>query len=98
MRTAERNVLDRAENELERICEQMRRNCEDALELLGHIDLEELSPENRERVHCRIHTLREIVRIFRPDFEKKLMVEMDRLRRALSRDEAKTLFYGLDEF
>jgi aspartyl/asparaginyl-tRNA synthetase len=72
MPTPETNILDQAENELEKIFKRMRRNCEEALELLRHINLEELSPEQREQIHLRIHTLREMVRILSPDFEKKL--------------------------
>ena len=73
MPAPETNILDRGEKELEQIFERMRRNCEDALAILRHINLEELSTENREHVYSQIHTLREMVRIFSPDFEKKLI-------------------------
>jgi hypothetical protein len=63
-----------------------------------HIDLAGLSPEIGEQVHSQIHTLREMVRILSPDFEKKLMVETAKLRRGLSREEALRLLYGLGEF
>jgi hypothetical protein len=98
MPTPEKNVLDRSQKELEQTFERMGRNCEDALAVLRHINLDEVSPENREQVHDQIHTLREMVRILSPDFEKKLMVETAKLGRALSRDEVQTLLYGLDEF
>jgi hypothetical protein len=91
MPTPEKNVLDRSQKELEQTFERMVRNCEDALAILRHINLDELSPENREQVHDRIHTLREMVRIFSPDFEKKMMVQTAKLRRALSRDEVLSL-------
>jgi hypothetical protein len=51
-----------------------------------------------EQVHDQIHTLREMVRILSPDFEKKLMVQTAKLGHALSRDEVLSLLYGLDEF
>jgi hypothetical protein len=98
MRASATDILDRAENELEQIFERMRRHCESALGIFRHINLDELSPENREHICDRIHTLREMARILSPDFEKKLMIETDKLGRALSRDEAQTLLYGLDEF
>jgi hypothetical protein len=98
MPAPEPNILDRGEKELEQIFERTRRNCEDALAIVRHINLEELSPENREHICGKIHTLREMVRILSPDFEKKLMVETAKLRRGLSREEALRLLYGLDEF
>jgi aspartyl/asparaginyl-tRNA synthetase len=98
MPSPETNILDRAESEVEQIFERMRRHCERALAILRDINLDELSPENREQVHRQIHALREFVRILSPDFEKKLMVEAAKLGRDLSREEALRLLYGLDEF
>jgi hypothetical protein len=98
MRTPETNILDRAKSEVEQIFERMRRHCEGALAIFRHINLGELSPEDREQAHHQIHTLREIVRILSSEFEEKLMVETAKLGRDLSRDEAQTLLYGLDEF
>ena len=98
MPTPETNTLDRAESEVEQIFERMRRHCEGALAIFRHINLDELSPENREQVHRQIHMLREMFRILSPDFEKQMMVETAKLGRDLSREEALRLLYGLDEF
>ena len=75
----------------------MRRNCESALEILRGIELDGLSPEVREQLCDRIQTFREIVRILSPDFEKKLMLETDKLGRGLSPEEVRCLLYGLAE-
>ena len=61
------------------------------------MNLEELSPQDREYICGQIHTRREMARILSPDFEKKLMVEAAKLGRDLSREEALRLLYGLDE-
>ena len=98
MPSPETKILDRAESEVEQIFERMRRHCERALAIFRDINLDELSPENREQVHRQIHTLREFVRILSPDFEKKLMVEAAKLGRDLSREEALCLLYGLEKF
>jgi hypothetical protein len=98
MRALETNVLDQAESELEQIFERMGRNCEGALELFRHVNLEELSPQDREYICGQIHTLREMARILSRDFEKKLTVQVAKQGRALSRDEVQTLLYGLEKF
>jgi hypothetical protein len=72
MRTLERrNILDLAQNEHKQILERMRRNCERALAIFWNINLDELCPEDREQAYHQIHTLREIVRILSPEFEKQ---------------------------
>jgi hypothetical protein len=76
----ETNILERATKECERIFERMRQNCEQALEIIRDMDLDDLSPESREQLDGQIHTLREMVRILSPDFEKKLMVERELCR------------------
>jgi hypothetical protein len=38
-----------------------------------------------------------MVRILRPDFEERLMVETEKLGRGLSREDVVGLLYGLDE-
>jgi hypothetical protein len=98
MPNSQTNIFDGAENELEEIFKRMRRNCEEARAIFRHIDLDKLSPKKREQVSSQIHTLREMVRILRPEFGKKLTVETAKLRRALSRDEVLSLLYGLEEF
>ena len=98
MRTPETKILNRAGSELEQIFERTRRHCESALAIFRHVNLDELSPENREQVHGQIHTLREMFRILSPDFEKQMIVETAKLGRDLSREEALRLLYGLDEF
>ena len=90
----EANILLRA-NELEQIFERMRWNCEAALEIIRNIDLNDLSPESRESLCGQIHTLREMVRILSPNFEKKLMVETEKLGRGLSPNEVRCLLYGI---
>ena len=97
MSDSDRNTVERARKELEQVFERMRRNCESALEIMRGIEVDDLSPESREQLCGQIHTLREMVRILSPDFEKKLMVETDKLGRGLSPDEARCLLYGLDE-
>jgi len=49
------------------------------------VNLEELSPQDREYICGQIHTLREMARILSPDFEKKLTVQVAKQGRALSR-------------
>lgn len=90
-------IIIRAINELEQTVERMRLNCEVALEIIRGIDLRNLSPASRERLYSRIHTLREIIRILSPDFEKKLMVTTAKAGRDLSPEEVLSLLYGLDE-
>lgn len=97
MSGSERNIAERARKEFEQILERMRRNSEHALEIIRDIELDDLSPESREQLCGQIHTLREIVRILSPDFEKKLMVETDKLGRDISPDEARCLLYGIAE-
>ena len=75
----------------------MRQNCEQALRIIRDIDLDDLSPENREQLYGQIHTLREIVRILSPDFEKKLIIETEKVGRDLSPDEVRCLLYGIAE-
>ena len=75
----------------------MRLNCEVALEIIRGIDLHGLNPASRERLYSQIHTLREIVRILSPEFEKKLMVATAMSGRDLSPEEVLSLLYGLDE-
>jgi hypothetical protein len=84
MSDAKTTFLSRASNELEEISGRMRRNCEGALEIIRNIGLDDLSPESREWLCGQIHTLREMVRILSPNFEKKLMVETEKLGRGLS--------------
>ena len=86
-----------SDSELEQIFERMRLNCELALEIIRRLDLDHLDPASRERLYDQIHTLREIVRILSPEFEKKLMVETEKRGRGLSPDEARYLLYGMDE-
>jgi len=93
----ETKVLDRIENQLDQILDRTRRNYQDALEIIRDIELDDLSPESREQLYGQIHTLREMVRILSPDFQKKLMVETAKLRRALSPTEVIRLLYGVDE-
>lgn len=83
-------------NELEQILERMRLNCELALEIIRRLDLDRLTPASRERLHSQIHTLREIVRILSPEFEKKLIVATAVAGRDLSPEEVLSLLYGLD--
>jgi len=84
-------------NELEQIFERMRLNCELALEIIRRFDLDRLSHASRERLYSQIHTLREIVRILSPEFEKKLILATAVAGRDLSPEEVLTLLYGLDE-
>ena len=93
----ETNIVERATNEIEQIYERMNRNCEVALEIIQGIEMEDLSLESREQLYGQIHTLREIVRILSPDFEKKLLLATAKSGRALSREEVIALLYGLDE-
>ena len=93
----ETEMVERANKELEQIFERIRRNCESALEILQNIELDGLSPEIREQLYDRTHTFREMVRILRPDFEERLMVETEKLGRGLSREDVVGLLYGLDE-
>ena len=76
----------------------MRRNCKAALEIIQGIEMQDLSLDSREQLYDRIHTLREIVRILSPDFEKKLLVATAKSGHGLSREEVIALLYGLDEF
>jgi hypothetical protein len=91
------NILFRANTELEQLYERMSRNCNVALEIIQGMEMQDLSPESREQLYSRVHTLREIVRILSSDFEEKLLVATARSGRALSRDEVILLLYGLDE-
>jgi hypothetical protein len=93
----ETKMLDRIENELDQILDRTRRNYQDALEIIRDIELDDLSPESRERLYGQIHALREMVRILSPEFQKKLMVETAKLRRGLSPTEVLRLVYGVDE-
>ena len=93
----ERTISFRASNELEQIFERMRRNCEAALEIIRDIELDDLRPQSRERLCDRVHTLREIVRMLSPEFEKKLMVATAKAGRDLSPQDVLSLLYGLDE-
>ena len=93
----ERTISFRANNELEQIFERMRRNYEAALEIIRIMDLDDLSPESREWSCGQIHTLREMVRILSPNFEKKLMAETEKLGRRLSPDEVRCVLYGIAE-
>ena len=93
----ETGVLSRANNELEQILDRMRRNCEAALEILRDIEMDGLSPQSREQLYDRVHTLREMVRILSPDFEEKLMVETERLGRGLSPHEIRCVLYGIPQ-
>ncbi|PWT84184.1 MAG: hypothetical protein C5B58_05115 [Acidobacteria bacterium] len=97
MATPETNILSRGNKELEQVFERMRLNCEVALELIRGIDLHRLNPASRERMYSQIHTIREIVRILSPEFEKKLMVATAMSGRDLSPEEVLSLLYGLDE-
>ena len=65
-----------------------------ALEIIGDIELNDLSPEIREQLYDQIHTLREIVRLLSPDFEEKVIVETAKLGRALSRERFKVCCMG----
>ena len=71
-------ILFRANHELEQIFERMRRNCEQALEIIRDIKRDDLSPQSRQRLCDRVHTLREIVKILTPDFEKELTAETEK--------------------
>ena len=93
----ETKILDRIENELDQILDRTRRNYQDALEIIRELELEDLSPESREQLYSQIHAFREMVRILSPDFQKKLMVETAKLRRALSPTEVVRLLYGVAE-
>ena len=93
----ETTILLRGNHELEQIFERMRRNCEQALEIIRDIERDDLSPQSRQRLCDRVHTLREIVRILTPDFEKKPTVETEKRGRGLSADEARCLPYGMDQ-
>jgi hypothetical protein len=95
MSDAKTTILFPARSELEEISERMRRNCEAALEIIRNIDLDDLSPESRECLCGQIHTLREMVRILSPNFEKKLMLETEKLGRGLSPHEVRCLLYGI---
>jgi hypothetical protein len=97
MAALETNTLSRGNNELEQTFERMKLNCELALEIIRRFDLDHLNPASRERLYSQIHTLREIVRILSPEFEKKLMVALAVSGRDLSPEEVLSLFYGLDE-
>ena len=97
MAAANTNTLSRGDCELEQTFERMRLNCELALEIIRRLDLNRLNPASRERLYSQIHTLREIVRILSPDFEKKLMAALAVSGRDLSPEEILSLFYGLDE-
>jgi hypothetical protein len=93
----ETDVLSRANNELGQVFERTKLNCELALEIIRRLDLEHLNPASRERLYSQIHTLREIVRILSPEFEKQLMVATAMAGRDLTPEEVLNLFYGLDE-
>lgn len=93
----ETKILDRIENELDQILDRTRRNYQDALEIIRDIEPNDLSPERREQLYGQIHALREMVRILRPDFQQKLMVETAKLRRALSPTEVVRVLYGVDK-
>jgi hypothetical protein len=95
MSDAKTTILFPARSELEEISERMRRNCEAAVEIIRNIDLDDLSPESRECLCGQIHTLREMVRILSPNFEKKLMLETEKLGRGLSSYEVRCLLYGI---
>ena len=95
MPDVETKILERATKECEQIFDRMRRNCEAALEIIRDIELDDLSPESREQLYDRIHTLREMVRILSPDFQKKLMAEAEKLDRRLSPDEVRCPLYGI---
>jgi hypothetical protein len=93
----EPKILDPIENDLDQILDGTRRNYQDALEIIQNLEVDDLSPESREELYGQIHTFREMVRILSPDFQKKLMVETAKLRRALSPTEVLRLLYGVDE-
>jgi hypothetical protein len=97
MPAVETNILESVTKECEGIFERMRRDCEDALEIIRDMDLGDLSAESREQLHDRIHTLREIVRMLSCDFEDKLKAETEKLGRGLSLAEARCLLYGRAE-
>jgi hypothetical protein len=97
MAAAKTNNLSRGDSELEQTFERMRLNCELALEIIRRLDLNRLNPASRERLYSQIHTLREIVRILSPEFEKKLIVATAVSSRDLSQEEVLSLLYGLDE-
>jgi hypothetical protein len=98
MPNPETNILSRANNEAEQTLGRVSRNCEHSWQVIRDADSVDLSPESREQLYGLIHTLREIVRLLRPDFEQKVIVKTAKLGRALSREEVLDLFYGLDEF
>jgi hypothetical protein len=91
----ETNILSRADKELEQFFERMRRSCERALEIIGDIERDDLSSESREQLYDRIHMLCEMVTILSPDFEKKLIVETEKLGPGVSPDEVRYLLYGV---
>jgi hypothetical protein len=93
----ETKILDRIENELDQILDRTRRSYQDALEIIRDLKPDDLSPEKHEQLNGQIHALREMVRILSPDFQKKLMAETAKLRRALSPAEVVRLLYGVDE-
>jgi hypothetical protein len=93
----EPKIFERIENELDQILDRTRRNYQDALEIIRDIEVDDLSPESREQLYGQIHAFREMVRILSPDFQKKLMVETAKLRRALSPGEVLRLLYRVDE-
>jgi hypothetical protein len=97
MAAPETNTLSRGNNEVEQTFERMKLNCELALEIIRRLDLDHLNPVSGERLYSQIHTLREIVRILSPEFEKKLIVATAVSGRDLSPEEVLSLFYGLDE-
>jgi hypothetical protein len=97
MAAAKTNNLSRGDSELEQTFERMRLNCELALEIIRRLDLNRLNPASRERLYSQIHTLREIVRILSPEFEKKLILATAASGRDLSHEEVLSLLYGLDE-
>jgi hypothetical protein len=91
----ETNILSRANEELEQFFERMRRNCERALEIIQDTEKDDLSSKSCEQLYGRIHVLCEMLAILSPGFEKKLMVETEKLGPGVSPDDVRFLLYGV---